>query len=246
MINFCIISTDQKTIDSFLKAIRHTLFAINEKEKIKIVPSFEEYIKEEEKTDVLILDLETNPIKDINELNIYKDLFESNGFRIILVSNTNELAVSAFEYGITGFIMKPVDKLVIERFVQKAIIEICKSLTINKSNQADSIVLRNENTYEKVPFFNIAYIEVTKHDVFYHIYKNGIPDRVIKNRNSLKNVKEHLSSTIFISTGINCLVNINYINKILGDDVYIDGFKIHISRSCRKGLLKAFKEYYKR
>ena len=246
MIRFCIISTDQNTIDSFLETIKHTLFAINEKEQVKIVPSFTEYEKEEDQIDVLVLDLESNPIKDIKELDIYKHPSLNNDFRMILVSNTSEFAVSAFEYGATGFIVKPVNKSTTETFIQKAIIEIYKSSTTSKIDKPNSIVLKNGNAYERVSLFDIAYIEVTKHDVFYHIYKNGVQDKVIKSRSSLKKEREQLSTSIFVSSGINCLINVRYITKILGDNVYIGDSKIHISRLYKKEILKSFKEYYKR
>ena len=246
MIQFCIISTDQNTIDSFQETIRHTLFAINEKEQVKIVPSFTEYKKEEDKIDVLILDLESNPIKDIKELDIYKSSPLNSDFRMILVSNTNEFAVSAFEYGVTGFVVKPVNKSTIETFIQKAIIEIYRSSNTRETYKTNSIILKNGNAYERVSLFDIAYIEVTKHDVFYHVYKNGVLDKVIKSRSSLKKEREQLPTDIFVSSGINCLINVRYITKILGDNVYIGDSKIHISRSYRKEILKSFKEYYKR
>lgn len=246
MIHFCIISTDQNTIDSFLETIRHTLFAINEKEQVKIVPSFIEYEKEEDKIDVLILDLESNPIKDIKELDIYKSPSINNDFRMILVSNTNEFAVSAFEYGVTGFVVKPVNESIVETFIQKAIIEILRYTNIYRLDKTNSIVLKNGDAYEKISLIDIAYIEVTKHDVFYHIYKNGIPDKVIKNRGSLKKIKEQLPSTIFASPGINCLVNLKYITKISNDTLYLGEEQVHTSRAYRKAILAAFKEYYKK
>ena len=246
MIKFCIISTDQDTIDSFFEAIRQTTFTINEKEQVEIVPSFEEYKKEKNENDVLILDLETNPINEIKELDLYRELSFNKNIKIVLVSNTNNFAVSAFEYGVTGYVLKPINESIVETFIQKAIIEILRYTNIYKLDKSNSIVLKNGDAYEKISLFDIGYIEVVKHDVFYHIYKNGILDKVIKNRDSLKKVKEQLPSTIFASAGINCLVNLKYITKISNDTLYLGDEQIHISRAYRKGVLVAFKEYYKK
>lgn len=245
MINFCIISTDQNTIDSFLTTIQKTLFPINEKEQVKIVPSFEEYAKQENTTDVLILDLETNPIKDIKEINNYKKLSNGRDLKIILVSNSDEYVIPAFEYGITGFILKPVNESSIETFIQKATIELYKSGLVNRLDRSSSIVLKNGDVYERVSLSDIAYIEVIKHDIFYNIYKNGVPDKVIRNRGTLKQERSKLPSNIFASSGINCMINTKYITKIANDTVYLGDTKIHISRSYRKEILSAFKDYYK-
>lgn len=243
MTNFCITSTDQSTIDSFLSIIKQTTFTINEKEQVKIVPSFEEYLKEENETDVLILDLETSKIKDINELN---KLSKNKDTKIILVSNSKELAIPAFEYGVIGFAVKPLNSSSVELFVQKAINELYKNKLTNRQDKNSSIVLKNGDAYERISLFDVAYIEVIKHDIFYHIYKNGTPDRVIRNRGVLKQEKERIPSTIFAPSGINCLVNLRYITKIVNDSIYLGDEIIHISRAYRKNILTAFKEYYKR
>lgn len=246
MIKFCIISADQNTIDSFLLSIKQTIFTINEKEQVEIVPSFEEYKNEKNGIDVLILDLETNPINDIKEIDLYKESSINKNIKIILVSNTNKFAVSAFEYGVVGYVVKPIDESIASTFIQKAVIEIIRYTNIYKLDKNNSIVLKDGDTYEKISLFDIAYIEVTKHDVFYHVYKSGAPDKIIKNRGSLKKIREQLPSTIFASPGINCLVNLKYITKISNDNLYLGEDQIHISRAYRKDILAAFKEYYKR
>lgn len=87
---------------------------------------------------------------------------------------------------------------------------------------------------------DIGYVEVGRHKLFYHIYKNGAPAEVIQSRGSMQEAEALLSSFGFVRSSISYLVNLAYVTEIQGKEVYLPEAVLFMSRNYKKSFIEAF------
>lgn len=97
---------------------------------------------------------------------------------------------------------------------------------------------QNKQSITKVNIYDIIYLEIQKHDISVHTahgtyHKYG----------SLAKELKFLSPYRFIKCTRNCIVSLNHIQSIYGDNInLIDGTQIHMSRKYAATVIIAFSQ----
>lgn len=100
------------------------------------------------------------------------------------------------------------------------------------------ITKQYKQSITKLNIYDIIYLEIQKHDISVHT-KHGIYHKY----GSLTNELKFLSPYGFIKCTRNCIVSLNYIQSIYGDDIHlIDGTQIHMSRKYVSAIIIAFSQ----
>ena len=86
---------------------------------------------------------------------------------------------------------------------------------------------------------NIAYVEIMRHKLYFFL-SNG---EIINATGSLKQVERNLDDKCFVRCNYCYLVNLNYVKKIDGYLVDVNGKNLVISQTRRKKFIDAVKKY---
>ena len=182
--------------------------------------------------DVLFLDIN---LPDISGLDFIKTI--KNPPAIIMTTAYPDYAVSSFELDtIVDYLVKPFS---FERFL-KAInkandrIEIPKSSSVEKNEEI--LFLNVDKTLHKIVLDDILYLEsdrnyitvVTKSQKLSYI-------------DSLKNWVVKLPEKQFIQVHKSYIINRNFVDKLSGNEIYVQGNRIPIGRTYKQELLKQLK-----
>lgn len=90
----------------------------------------------------------------------------------------------------------------------------------------------------KINIYDIIYLEIQKHNISVHT-KHGTYHKY----GSLANELKLLSPYGFVKCTRNCIVSLNHIQSIHGDDIIlINGNRIHMSRKCAASIIIAFSQ----
>ncbi len=174
--------------------------------------------------DLVFLDVNMPDMTGIEFLKTYKPKQQ-----IIFISKDKASAVDGFEVmnehdiDVIDFLPIPVK---LDRFIKAC------NLVHERSKEKEQFMILNENSIKfKIPYDDILYIEADDKDAKYmnfHFKEGSMSHKNMKNpavfRLTLINLMENiLPSNRFLRISKNCIINLNYIARVKGDQIYIDG-----------------------
>ncbi len=193
-----------------------------------------EKVRSGKKYDLYILDIK---MPEINGLDLARKIRNfHNSACIVFVTLYREYAVTSYDIQIRAFqyIMKDQihDKL------PKIVKEISKKF---QNEKKDYYIIENKLRYDRFKISGIKYIyKEEKNSIF--VTQEGI----YKERNSLKKVMELLKRQEFIFMDSGRIVNINYIQKIEGNYIYLtDRTKFYVSRTNLRRVKSFISDYWR-
>ncbi len=189
-------------------------------------------ILEEESIDLIFLDIQ---MPGMTGLQLIK-LISEKKINIILVTAYDNYALEGYEMNVVDYLLKPVS---FDRFYQacskvKDIFDLKQSNEINHSNnQVNSFFVNSEYSLIKVYANDILYIEGMKD--YIKIYLLSQPKALIT-RMSFKMIEEKLPQVGFFRVHKSYLVNIDRINSIRNNFVFINKQAIPFSEKVKDEL----------
>ena len=150
---------------------------------------------------------------------------------IIFITNMAKYAIKGYEVNALDFVLKPINYFLFTLKMDNAIKMI-------KRREGKSILLFLDNTMKKVTTSDIYYIEVMKHDIYYHTI-----DGVVKQQGSLKDVEKILMGEPFKRCNNCYLVNLKYVSGIEQNTVVVAGEILQMSRPKKKEFMQAVADY---
>lgn len=151
---------------------------------------------------------------------------------IIITTAYPDYAVSSFELDtIVDYLVKPIS---FERFF-KAINKL-KSKQFkpeNKEEVEDSIFLNVDKTHHKIVLNDIVYVESDRNYITL-VTKN----KTLSFIDTLKNWSDKLCSKQFVQVHKSYIINVNQVDKISGNTLFVADKKIPIGRTFKQELLK--------
>jgi len=158
--------------------------------------------------------------------------------KIILTTSKTEYAFDAFQYNVTDYLKKP--------FTYKRFLEAIDKITppaaqgqtpapipSGQAADTDFLFIKAEDKLVKLVKDEIFFIESMKDYVkFVMAGKNYIT------YSTLKNLEEKLNGQAFLKVHRSYLVNINKIDDIRGNILYVQGHQIPVSKDHKEELLK--------
>ena len=181
--------------------------------------------------DLIFLDIE---LPGINGMEAAQSMREHDPETpIIFVTNLAQYAVHGYAVDALDFVVKPVTYYDFKLRMDKAMRKL------GRTTQR-SLSIPTESGFRVVAVADIAYVDVTNHDLAYHLV-NG---ETVVVRGTLSKVETELEGTTFVRISNNCLANMAHIKEIKGTDIHMaNGDTIFFSRSRRKPALETIARY---
>lgn len=182
--------------------------------------------------DLVFLDIN---LPDISGIDFIKTI--KNPPAIIMTTAYPDYAVSSFELEtIVDYLVKPFSFDRFLKAINKAKERVDKFINPSEENNQETLFLNVDKTLHKIVLANILYIESDRNYVTI-ITK----DKKLSYIDSLKNWNVKLSEENFIQVHKSFIINRNYVDKIAGNEIYVQGNRIPIGRTYKQELMKRLK-----
>lgn len=180
--------------------------------------------------DLMFLDVEmpgTDGVTVARRLRVVDD-------QTVLVFTTKmaQYAVEGYDVDAIGYLLKPLNYYAFSIKMRKA-----EDIVARRRSVTVPLTVGSETVF--VPSADIRYVEVLDHALLYHTGEG-----IRKVWASLKDAAETLEPVGFVPVSRYCLVNLEWVRAVHGDDVDVDGERVRVSRSRRKSLMQALAAYH--
>ncbi|GGG38776.1 LytR/AlgR family response regulator transcription factor [Bizionia arctica] len=182
--------------------------------------------------DLVFLDIN---LPDISGIDFIKTI--KNPPAIIMTTAYPDYAVSSFELEtIVDYLVKPFSFDRFLKSINKAKERIEKTEKISENGLEEILFLNVDKTLHKIETNSIVYIESNRN------YITVITDnKKLSYIDSLKNWIQKLPNNQFIQVHKSFIINRKYVEKISGNEIYVQGNRIPIGRTYKQELLKQLK-----
>ena len=216
--------------DKFLKYMQKNNYNAN----LRTCNTGEELLDlcKKEKVDVIFLDID---MPSMNGFQVAKNIriMYSNCI-IVFCSSHNELVYDSFEYEPFWFLCKANYGNKLDVVLEKVIEKI---QCYNKE-----FVIKIKDKLIKIMYQEILYFVVVKHKI--HIHKEK---EILEYRCNLVDVEKQVCNAGFIKVNSGCIVNLDWIYKIQGNELILKNKELLvISRSNKKSVRDTFFSYLER
>ena len=150
---------------------------------------------------------------------------------IIFITNLPQYAIKGYAVDALDYVLKPVSYYAFSQRINRAITRMSR-----RQKRYLSVTTR-EGTH-KLAYDSINYIEVQAHELVYHT-----TDGIVTAPGTLKEVEKTLDMQIFFRCNKGCMVNLERVDGIRGDDAVVAGEPVLVSRSRKKVFLDALNNY---
>ncbi|WP_299884172.1 LytTR family DNA-binding domain-containing protein [uncultured Lacinutrix sp.] len=182
--------------------------------------------------DLVFLDIN---LPDISGLDFIKTI--KNPPAIIMTTAYPDYAVDSFALEtIVDYLVKPFS---FDRFLKalnKAEKFTAKAANVSKENKSETLFLNVDKTHHKIIINDILHIESDRNyiTILTKTQKLSYID-------SLKNWIEKLPKNDFIQIHKSFIINKNYVDKISGNEIYVNGNRLPVGRTYKQELLERLK-----
>ena len=147
---------------------------------------------------------------------------------LVFVTSMVQYAVQGYSVDAMDFLVKPVTYLSLKLCMDRA----CKRL-----QQEDPLRLTfsNREGTHSIPAAEITYIESLDHKVIVHTREASLPVD-----SSLAAAEKLVAALPFFRCHVSYLVNLRYVDRVSGYDVWVNGERLSISRYRRREFLEAW------
>lgn len=187
-------------------------------------------LKEEDEIHLIFLDIEMPEMTGIDFLNSLK-----NPPQIIIVSSKDKYALSAFEYDVTDYLLKPVTYPRFYKAIDKALARFEK----NKNNLIgkDEIFIKKNSTLVRLKYEEILWVEALENYVIFTTFREKYTIHF-----TMKAIEIKLPTSKFTRVHRSYIVNTSKIDVIEDNSVLIrteEGIKsIPIGKSYKDKLMR--------
>lgn len=183
--------------------------------------------------DLLFLDIDL-PL--INGIDLLKSL--SKAPQVIITTAYPEYALEGFELDVTDYLLKPFS---FSRFLKATNKAISKHKAVLEDKAADEIqnretvVFHLDKTLYQIHQNSISHISSDKDYIIFHTR-----ERKFMIIGSLKHWLNKLNKTHFVRIHKSYIVNLSYIKKVSGNEIYLDELTLPVGRMYRQNFMSAF------
>ncbi len=218
-------------------ALREALAAYGKKHDVDFSVVWSEkaqaLVSGEKTFDLVFLDIELPDMSGMDAATLMRSF--DKGTPIIFTTSLSQYAAKSYEVDAAGFIVKPVTLPKLEMCMDK----VMGSL---RRDRDAKIVLPQAGGVRVLLTREIIYVELVRHDLMIHLHGQKEP---VKIRGTIKQVLDSIDADgplLQVSSG--CLVNMDYISLISGNDVQMDDDTVlAVSRARKKDVVARFSAY---
>lgn len=185
-----------------------------------------EYEETRQKFDLVFLDIELPGINGMEAAQLLRTYDDETP--LIFVTNLAQYAVRGYEVNALDFIVKPVGYYDFRMRMDKAMRHI-------RRNGGRKVIANTRDGMRVLLMADIVYVEVTNHDLVYHLWGEDEPFVVY---GSLSKLERELGDGPMVRISNSCLVNMNQIRLVRGQAIIMQGGDtLYFSRSKKREAL---------
>lgn len=171
--------------------------------------------------DIIFLDIE---MPGTNGMDVAREIrTKDSSVGIIFITSMAQYAIEGYEVNAIDFIVKPV------RYFSFSV-KLDRALRFCQNHRRKTILIKKREQIQRIDTDEIYYIDKERDFLLFHTNKEDL-----KERGSLKDLKEELSDLPFAENMAGCLINLNYIKRIEKDMVVLlNGKTLPLSRRNKK------------
>lgn len=179
--------------------------------------------------DIVCMDIE---MPHMNGMEAAKKLREiDDQVVLIFVTNLAQYAIAGYEVEALSYILKPLKYSGFEFTIKKAVAKCA-------TQDGNEIEIMGKNTLIRLAVSSIRYVEIHDHSIVYHTDRGDY-----EGYGTMKKVEHLLPARQFFRCNNCYLVNLKHVKKIEGNNVWVGGEILQISRPRRKSFLDALHNY---
>lgn len=190
-----------------------------------------EFVNSHRVADLIFMDIDLPGINGMEAAEILRTYDAHTP--LVFVTNLAQYAVRGYQVDAVDFVVKPVEYGDFSPRMDRAMRLVAR-------NAERRIALPTENGLRVVSQAEIAYVDLAKHDVVYHLAGGG----ALRERGSLRAVEQRLDEGTFVRISSGCLVNMGRVARIGRESVTMeDGTELFFSRSQRRRALETLASF---
>lgn len=183
--------------------------------------------------DLVFMDIQLPGINGMEAAHLMRTYDEQTS--IIFVTNLAQYAVKGYEVDALDFIVKPVTYSNFRMRMDKAMRHI-------RRNANRSVTISTRDGMRVIPLADLEYVEVSRHDLSYHLYGEREPLVVY---GSLTSFEQSVEGGSFVRISASCLVNMNHVRSIRGQALIMrGGDTLYFSRSRKREALATITNFF--
>ncbi len=147
---------------------------------------------------------------------------------LVFVTSMVQYAVQGYSVDALDFLVKPISYLPVK---------LCMDRVGKRLSREEPLRLSftNREGTHSIPAAEITYIESLNHKVIVHTREGSLPVDI-----SLTATEQMVAALPFFRCHVSYLVNLRYVDRISGNDVWVNGELLAISRYRRREFLEAW------
>jgi two-component system, LytTR family, response regulator len=226
----CIVIDDDKLTRTILSKF------ISQRPDLKLVGEFQDPLAaipiiKSEAVDLIFLDMVMPKMSGLELMNHFHKLPQ-----IIIVSDYKEYAVEGFNYNVTDYLTKPITKerfsSAMDKVLQRSVFEQVKNESYH------SIPVKQRSGYINISTDEILYVEGFGDYVNVHLQEG----RKVTVLSTIKAMEEQLAEFSFMRIHRSYIANLKKIDRVVENDVFVQGRTIPVSRTYRSTLMRLFRQ----
>lgn len=198
---------------------------------VEILPSALEFLEGTHPADVIFMDIGLPGVSGMEAAEIMRQTDEVTP--IVFVTDLAQYAVRGYAVDALDFMVKPVTY---EDFA----LRMGRAMRVMGRNADTTVAIPTADGTRIVPVRDIIYVEILRHDLYWHVAGQAEPLRV---RGSLTAEEGRLGAR-FCRISASHLVNMGQVNVVRGSGVTMsDGTELTFSRTRKKAALEALARF---
>jgi DNA-binding LytR/AlgR family response regulator len=150
---------------------------------------------------------------------------------IMFITNLAHYAINGYEVNAVDFVLKPVSYVMFSLKMKNAI-------RLVERSKGTKLMLTVSNQTILVGTQDIYYVEVIKHNLYFHTAQGNI-----KQQGSLKELEKQLQGEPFERCNNCYLVHLKYVTAVSKDTLVVSGDRLAISRPRKKKFMESLTNY---
>ncbi len=178
--------------------------------------------------DLIFMDIEMPHISGMEAAKVLRRM--DHGVTIVFVTNMAQYAVEGYAVEAFDYILKPINDYAFDLKLKRIMAHVGSAV-------GKRIVIRTEGETIGLQTRMIYYVEADGHYLNWHTR-----DVVYRSLGTLKSIAQQLPDS-YCPISRWHVVNMQYVRSVVGDDMVVEGEKLHIGRAYKQKFLQAYAEY---
>ena len=179
--------------------------------------------------DLVFLDIELPVFNGIDTARQLREI--DSVVTLVFITNMEQYAVNGYEVDALDFVVKPINYYRFSSMLRKALRTMAR-------RREKEIAVQAGGSITRLRVSQIHYVEIRDHLLIYHTDVGRI-----ESWGKLSEVERELAAHNFVRCSSSCLVNLQHVISVAGNDVSVAGATLPISQRRRKAFYASVTSY---